>query len=143
MPVSFTRLNQLILAAFGTAAGANLSAAVAALLTTLVLLLASLKGFLTESFEHEGKTQAARAEGHAHEHGAGEPTAVHRAAEGMVQGVLTLLPDLSDLDRTDRVALGEWAVNRRRNGTAALVLLAALACAAALGGLGVHARRTP
>ena len=126
-------------AAFGAAAGANLSAALAALLTTLVLLLASLKGFLIESFAHEGKTQAAMAQ---HEHAASEPTAVRRAAEGMVQAVLTLLPDLSDLDRTDRVALGEWT-GARRLGSAALVLLAALACAAALGGLGVHARRTP
>jgi len=129
-------------AAFGAAAGANLSAAVAALLTTLVLLLASLKGFLVESFAHEGKAQAAVAQGHAQEDAPGEPTAVRRAAKRMVQAALTLLPDLSDLDRTDRVALGEWT-GIRRIGIAALVLLGALACAAALGGLGVHARRTP
>ncbi|MHC4819947.1 MAG: hypothetical protein ACYTF8_18050 [Planctomycetota bacterium] len=129
-------------AAFGAAAGANLSAALAALLTTLVLLLASLKGFLIESFAHEGKTQAAVAHGDAREHAASEPTALRRAAKRMVQAALTPLPNLSDLDRTDRVALGEWT-GTRRIGTASLVLLAALACAAALGGLGVHARRTP
>jgi hypothetical protein len=60
----------------------------------------------------------------------------------MVQAVLAVLPDLSDLDRTDRVALGEWT-GTRRTGPAALVLLAALVVAAVLGGLGVRARRTP
>ena len=129
-------------AAVGAAAGANLSAAIAALLTTLVLLLASLKGFLLESFAHEGKTQAARELDHAHENAPQEATAVRQVAKRMVQAVLAPLPDLSDLDRTDRVALGEWTATRR-TGTAALVLLAALIVAAALGGLGVHARRTP
>jgi hypothetical protein len=129
-------------AAFGAAAGANLSAAVAALLTTLVLLLASLKGFLLESFAHEGATQDAVGHDHAHEEGPETPSAVREAAQGLVQTVLALLPDLSDLDRTDRVALGEWTASRR-SGAAALVLLGALLVAAALGGLGVHARRTP
>ncbi|MHC4133544.1 MAG: hypothetical protein ACYTDU_02800 [Planctomycetota bacterium] len=134
------------LAAFGAAAGANLSTAVAALLTTLVLLLASLKGFLLESFAHEGKARAAVAHDpthdRAHVHAPGEPTAVRQVAKRMVQALLTPLPDLSDLDRTDRVALGEWTATRR-TGPAALVLLAALIVAAALGGLGVRARRTP
>jgi len=125
-------------AAFGAAAGANLSAAVAALLTALVLLLASLKGFLLESFAHEGTMQAAVA----HERAPSEPTAVRRVAKRMVQAMLAPLPDLSDFDRTDRVALGEWTATRR-SGAAAVVLLAALGLAAALGGLGVRARRTP
>jgi hypothetical protein len=129
-------------AAFGTAAGANLSAAVAALLTVLVLLLASLKGFLLESFANEGKTQAARAHDEAHDLAPHEPGAVHRAAERLVQATLTPLPDLGDLDRTDRVALGEWTATRG-SGRAALVLLAALVVAAAAGGLGVQGRRTP
>ncbi|MHC4547816.1 MAG: hypothetical protein ACYTEZ_03480 [Planctomycetota bacterium] len=131
-------------AAFGAAAGAHLSSAVAALLTTLVLLLASLKGFLLETFEHEGKTRAAVE----HEHVAREPrpsaeqTGVRRVARAFVEATLLVLPDLSDLDRTDRAALGEWT-GVRRAGSAALILLAALLFAAVVGGVGVQARRTP
>lgn len=129
-------------AAFGAAAGANLSAAVAALLTTLVLLLASLKGFLLESFAHEGTTRAAMAQGHDHGHAPETPAPAREAAKGLVRAMLALLPDLGDLDRTDRVALGEWTATRR-SGASALILLGALLFAAVLGGLGVHARRTP
>ncbi len=129
-------------AAFGAAAGANLSAAVAALLTTLVLLLASLKGFLLESFAHEGTTRAAMAQDHDHGHAPETPAPVREVSKGLVQAVLALLPDLSDLDRTGRVALGEWT-GIDRSKPAALVLLASLLVAAVLGGLGVHARRTP
>ena len=141
-------LGAAALAAFGAAAGANLSAAVAALLTALVLLLASMKGFLLESFEEQRETAReafTRDRGHDHPdgHDQGPPPSRARAvARTLVTATLTVLPDLSRLDRTDRVALGEWTAAKRSD-TAGLVLAAALAFAALLGGLGVHARRTP
>lgn len=137
------------LAALGAAAGANLSAPVAALLAVTFLLVASLKGFLLETWEHEGKVaKAVAGEEQGHEDHAGhrhEP--VRRtppAAEAAMRGILTIVPDLPALDASDRVARGEWAgVGRSRVEKAATLAVFALLCAAALGGIGVLVRRTP
>ncbi len=137
------------LAALGAAAGASLSGPVAALLATTFLLVASLKGFLLETWEHEGKVAAAVAgdehdhadhAGHRHEPIRRTPPTV----EAAMRGVLGIVPDLPALDATDRVARGEWAgVGRPRARRAAAFAAVALLLAAALGGLGVLVRRTP
>jgi len=139
------------LAALGVAAGASLSAPVAALLAATLLLVASLKGFLLEAWEHEGTVAAAVAEGdhpeheghdHGHDHGpiAEAPSPVRSA----MRGLLGVLPDLPALDPSDRVARGEWAGSGKARllGAARLAALGLL-CAAALGGLAVRLRRTP
>jgi len=142
-------LAALALAALGAAAGANLSGPVAALLAATFLLVASLKGFLLETWEHEGKVAAAVAgaeqghEDHAgHQHGPVRRTP--RAVEAAMRGILEVMPDLPALDATDRVARGEWAgVGRTRAKHAAAFAAVALTLAAAFGGLGVLVRRTP
>jgi len=138
------------LAALGTAAGANLSAPVAALLAATILLASSLKGFLLETWEHEGKVAAAVAgeRGDADHHAGHHHAPTARAPEPIkaaMRGLLGLLPDLPALDASDRVARGEWA----GGGVGALLSRAArlaavgLLCAGVLGGLGVLLRRTP
>ena len=137
-------LGAAALAAFGAAAGANLTAPVAALLVAVVLTMASLKGFLLDTLEHGGSTKNAMAAG-GHSHGASEHVDVSAAqaiARGFVGGLLLVLPDLSDLDRTGRVALGEWT-GTAGAGVGVLLLLGALALAGALGGIGVYSRRLP
>jgi len=132
------------LAALGAAAGANLTAPVAALLTALILCMASLKGFLLDTLQHEGVTRAAVAHG-AHSHGVTEDvdaSALQATARGLVRVVLHVLPDLSDLDRTDRVALGEWT-GLRRSAHGLAMLAIALATACVVGGAGIHSRRLP
>lgn len=144
------------LAAIGVAAGANLSAPVASLLVVTFLLVASLKGFLLETWQHEGKVAAAVAgeehdhDGHDHahhDHGTADDPRPVRAA---MRALLAAVPDLPALDASDRVARGEWAgagapgrESLGRLGRAALVALVALLGAAAIGGLGVFLRRTP
>jgi hypothetical protein len=137
------------LAALGAAAGANLSAPVAALLAVTLLLVASLKGFLLETWEHEGKVAAAVAgEEHDHEDHAGhEHAPVGRtppAVQAAMRGLLGVVPDLPALDASDRVARGEWAgAGQARIRDAATLAACALLLAAALGGLGVLLRRMP
>jgi hypothetical protein len=145
-------LGAAALAAVGAAAGAHVSASVAALLTALLLLLASLKGFLHEVFAHEESlaraqersAEVAPGEGHGHPHHHGPDTDLpgREAAKEAVGAILAALPDLAELDRTDRVALGEWT-GLAGGGAGAVTCGAALALAALLGGLGVHLRRTP
>jgi hypothetical protein len=142
------------LAALGVAAGASLSAPVAALLAATLLLAASLKGFLLEAWEHEGKVAAAVAEeehhehdGHDHGHDHGPIAEAPSPVLSAIRGLLGILPDLPALDASDRVARGEWAGAGLR-GKARLLDAARLAalgllCAGALGGLGVRLRRTP
>jgi len=135
------------LAAVGVAAGANLSAPVAALLAGTLLLAASLKGFLLDTWEHEGTVAAAVAgeehEGHDHAPVGRAPEAVR----SLMRAILEVLPDLPALDASDRVARGEWAgagLGRSARLAGALRLAAVgLACAGALGGIGVFLRRTP
>lgn len=140
------------LAALGFAAGAGLSAPVAALLTATLLVAASLKGFLLEAWEHEGKVAAAVAEeeheheGHDHGHDHGPVAVTPSPVRSAMRGLLWVLPDLPAFDASDRVAGGEWAGGLR--GKARLLGAARLAamgllCAAALGGLGIRLRRTP
>jgi hypothetical protein len=101
-----------------------------------------MKGFLGEALAHEGKLRAT------HDHGATAPAEpagdgpLRLAAKGVLRGALAVLPDLDALDRTDRVATGEWTGLR---GAARGTLILALACAVAggLGAIGVHLRRTP
>jgi len=147
-------LGAAALAAFGCAAGAHLAGAVAALLTAVVLLLASMKGFLLETIEHEGGARAAREAGqdphehHHHHHDRHAPrvdlegTVASEVAKAFTRALLAALPDLGALDRTDRVALGEWT-GPGATSRALLCLTAALALAAGVGGLGVYLRRTP
>jgi hypothetical protein len=133
-------LGAAALAAFGAAAGANLSAPVAALLTAVVLLLASLRGFLLEAVEHEGETHQVIEHGdHAH---VVEDDAFRAAARALVVGILHAMPDLGALDHTGRAALGDW-VGARSGRRALLILLGALLLAGALGGIGIHQRRQP
>ncbi|MHC4341944.1 MAG: hypothetical protein ACYSX0_17225 [Planctomycetota bacterium] len=135
-------LGAAALAAVAATGGALLSAPVAALLTALVLLLASMKGFLLDTFEHEGEVQRVRSDGdHAHEFDEG-PGVAREAARGVIEGVLLVLPNASELDRTDRVALGDWT-GLKGSGRALLILCGALAVALVLGGVGVHRRRLP
>lgn len=136
-------LGAAALAALGAAASANLTAPIAALLVALVLVLGSLKGFIVETFRHEGAAQRAM-DDHGHQHtehvqvGAG----ARAVARTVVEGLLYALPDLNGLDRTDRVAIGEWT-GLKRAGNGVLLLAIALAIAVTAGGLGVHARRMP
>ncbi|HEX5137038.1 MAG TPA: hypothetical protein VFY93_08710 [Planctomycetota bacterium] len=137
------------IAALGIAAGAGLSAPVAALLVATLLLAASLRGFLLEAWEHEGKVAAAVTEeeredpeGHGHRHRtiAEVPSGVRTA----MRAVLGILPDLPAFDASDRVARGEWAGSRLKRFLGAAQLLGmGLLLAAALGGLGVRKRRAP
>ncbi len=139
------------LAALGAAAGANLSAPVATLFAVTFLLVASLKGFLLDTWEHEGKVAAAVASGE-HEHARGDH-AGHRhepvdrapaAAEAALRALLRIVPDLPALDASDRVARGEWAgLGPSRAGRSATFAALALVCAAVLGGVGVFLRRAP
>jgi hypothetical protein len=114
------------------------------LLTAVVLLLAAMKGFLLDSLEFGGRqeTVAVHGEG-AHVHGLEEQSIAHEVARGVVRAVLSVLPDLSELDRTDRVAMGDWTDPRQRSGRALLYLCGALLLAGVLGGIGVHQRRLP
>jgi hypothetical protein len=138
------------LAAFGAAAAANLGGGVAALLTALVLVLAAMKGFLLDTIEHEGALEQAKQDhgtvvldehGHEHGHAAGDSPA-RVAARAMVKALLGVVPDLGSLDRTDRVALGEWTA-LKKSGHALLFLALSLFVAAVVGGIGVHERRLP
>ena len=129
-------LGAAALAAVAVAAGANLTAPVAALLAVVLLFVASLKGFLHDTLTHEGAVRASREK-------SVEPNPLRDAARGVVKSVLAVLPDLSELDRTDRVAAGRWTGVRKSGRPAALILLVSLALAGLLGGLGVHARRMP
>jgi hypothetical protein len=142
------------IAALGVAAGAGLSAPVAALLAATILLAASLKGFLLETWEHEGKVAAAVAgeesaghEGHAHGHDHGPVAQAPSALRSAMRGLFAMLPDLPAYDASDRVARGEWAWagprGRARLLGAARLAALGLLCAAALGGLGLRLRRTP
>jgi len=143
-------LGAAALAALGVAAGAHLGTLVAALVLTLLLLLASMRGFLLDMIEYEGTLRHAREatesghEHHGHAHGpALDPDSPGRAfAKGAVQGLLDLVPSIGALDRTGEVATGEWVGDARIPRGAAL-LLVALAFAAVAGGVGVHLRRTP
>jgi hypothetical protein len=154
------------LAALGSAAGASLSAPVAALLAATLLLAASLKGFLLEAWEHEGKVAAAVAEEeHAHEghdhhdhdgHHHGPVAQAPPPVRAALRGLFGILPDLPALDASDRVARGDWTgagirwhpdaaylpVGGRLLDAARLAALGLL-CAAALGGIGMRFRRTP
>jgi hypothetical protein len=147
-------LAALGLAALAAAAGANLSAPVAALLAATLLLVSSLKGFLLETWEHEGKVAAAVAgeehdhhdhEGHGHDHPAARPAPA--LVQGAMRGLLRIVPDLPALDATDRVARGEWAGTGLGGGArlprSALFSAFGLLGAATLGGLGVFLRRMP
>lgn len=129
------------LAALGAAAGANLTAPVAALLAVTFLLFASLKGFLLETLAHEGEIAAAvAAVEHDEDHRPVRPAPA--AVRSAMRGLLAVLPDLPAFDRSDRAARGEWA-GLGRAGRAAAFAGFGLLCAAALGGLGVLLRRTP
>jgi hypothetical protein len=151
------------LAALGAAAGANLSAPVASLLALTFLLVASLKGFLLETWEYEGRVAAAVAgeehdhEDHGHDHAGHDhaPPLRPHAVQSAMRTLLFAVPDLPALDASDRVASGEWAGAGEprpgdaglakalgRLGRAATVAAVALALAAVLGGLGVLLRRT-
>jgi len=136
-------LGAAALAAVGAAAGANLTATVAGLLTTVLLMLAGMKGFLVETLEFEGAAQAAHEEpGHeGHPHGPAAPGPAGEAARAVVQAVLVVVPDLAALDATGTVALGEW-LDGTRAGRGALLLAEALLLATAAGGLGVRLRRS-
>lgn len=124
-------LGAAALAALATAAGANLSAPVAALLAAVLLFLASLKGFLFETFDYEGIRAEAQA--------AGEARVVARA---VVKTMLWPVPEIGELDHSGAVAIGDWT--GFAGAAWALALLAiSLALAFALGGLGVHLRRIP
>lgn len=132
-------LGAAAVAALGAAVGANLSAGVAALLVTLLLMLAAMKGFLGDALENEGSMQRT------HHHGAAEPAGegpLRMAAKGVLRGALAVLPDLDALDRTDRVATGEWT-GVHGAGRASLILAIACVVAGGLGAVGVHQRRTP
>jgi hypothetical protein len=131
------------LAALGAAAGAHLSAPVAALLLATLLLIASLKGFLLEMWEHEGAMAHAIAgeaehdhEGHDHGPAPRAPAAAKRA----MRALLAVVPDLPALDASDRVGRGEWTGPARAARAAAFAALALLV-AAGVGGLGVRTRR--
>jgi len=137
------------LAALGAAVGAHLGAPIAALALTVLLLLGSLKGFLLDVIEFEGtlkRTQSETVVQHGdHTHGGGtefRDNPWRAEAKRLIAGVLRGVPAIGDLDRTGAVATGEWVAGRRID-TAAGLLLAALAIGAAIGGLGIHARRTP
>ena len=130
------------LAAFGAAAGANLTAPVAALLAVTFLLFASLKGFLVETLAHEGEIAAAVAAAERDDKADHLPVRPAPAAvRSAMRGLLAILPDLPAFDRSDRAARGEWA-GLGRAGRAAAFAGFGLLCAAALGGLGVLLRRT-
>jgi len=144
-------LGAAAVAAFGVSAGACLSAPVAALLAALVLCLAGMKGFLLDTYTYGGSTAAARAEeqdahdhsGHDHGPAPGEAESTLRStARSTMKVVLWAVPDLAELDRTDRVALGEWTGLKQGN-RALAILAVALAWAALVGGLGVWTRRLP
>ena len=136
-------LGAAALAALGAAASANLTAPVAALLAALVLVLGSLKGFMLETFQHEGVAQRAMDDhGHQHEKLPEVGAGARAVARTVVGGLLYALPDLNELDRTDRVAIGVWT-HVKGSDRGALLLAIALAVAAAVGGLGVHNRRLP
>lgn len=148
-------LGAAALAALGAAAGANLSAPVAALLLTLILGLSSMKGFLLDTFRYGGsavaaqeqRTESGGAPGHGHAHGPATPElapsdSVRDAARAGMRVVLMALPSLGSLDRTGRVAVGEWT-GLGRAGYALALLCAGLAAGAVLGGIGVHRRRLP
>jgi len=134
-------LGAAALAAVGAAAGANLTATVAGLLTTVLLMLAGMKGFLVETLEFEGAAQAANEEHDGHHHGPAAPGPAGEAARAVVRAVLVVVPDLAALDATGTVALGEW-LDGTRAGRGALLLAEALLVATAAGGLGVRLRRT-
>ncbi len=132
-------LGAAALAAFGAAMGALFTGPVAALVTALLLLLASLRGFLLEAAEYGGTAQEQHVHS-AHPERPGPDVEVRDASRAVIAGLLTIVPDLHALDGSGRVALGEW------NGSggvyrASLYLLIALAVAAMFGGWGVHTRR--
>ena len=138
-------LGAAALAALGAAAGAHLGAPVAALVLTLLLLLASLRGFLIESIEYEGTLRRSRTEAHAgHDHG--PPVDFDRPgrafAKGAVRGMLELVPPIGELDRTGEVSIGEW-VGTSRFLRGAIYLALALGFSGIVGGIGIHLRRTP
>jgi len=135
------------LAALGAAASAHLGAPVAALMLTLLLLLASMRGFLLEMIEYEGSLQRAQESTHTH-HGHTHGPRVQldspgRAfAKGAVKGLLDLVPPIGLLDRTGEVAIGRW-VGNARVWPASRYLLASLLFTAVIGGAGIYLRRTP
>ncbi|MHC4955311.1 MAG: hypothetical protein ACYTGZ_15765 [Planctomycetota bacterium] len=136
------------LAALGAAAGAHLGPAVAALAMTLLLLLASLKGFVLDIIDYEGTLQRSQEEVVVHgdhTHGGGNALRDHpfRAqAKRAIKTMLQAVPAVGNLDRTGEVATGRW-VGLGRTIPAALQLVIALAIGAALGGFGIYMRRTP
>ncbi|MHC4937772.1 MAG: hypothetical protein ACYTHK_02230 [Planctomycetota bacterium] len=143
-------LGAAALAALGAAASAHLGAPVAALLLTLLLLLASMRGFLLEMIEYEGslrRAQQSSQAGHAHHghsHGPSmELDSPGRAfAKGAVKGLLDFVPPITVLDRTGEVAIGRW-VGDARVWPGGRYLLVSLLFAALVGGVGVSLRRTP
>jgi hypothetical protein len=138
-------LGAAAVAAFAVAAGACLSAPVAALLAAVLLAISAMSSFLLDTYTYGGSTAAAH-EDHGHHHHGPAPgeadLALRSTARAMMRPILGALPDLASLDRTDRVALGEWT--GLQQGKRALLLLAgALVLAALIGGLGVWTRRLP
>lgn len=122
-------LGAAALAAFAMAAGAHLSGPVAALLTALVLLLASMRGFLLDTLEHGGRMAEAAGQ-------AERP----KTSTALLKATLAAIPDLGALDGSARAAAGEW-VGWREAGRGAALLAGALILAFAAGGLGVRLRR--
>ncbi len=132
-------LGAAALASIGAAMGALFTGPVAALVTALLLLLASLSGFLLEAAQHGGTAREQ------HEHAAHpkrpEPDAgVRDASRAFIATVLEFVPDLHKLDGYGRVALGEWNGLGGAHPAWRHVLIALLS-AALLGGWGVHTRR--
>jgi hypothetical protein len=106
-----------------------------------------MKGFLLDTYTYGGSTVAAHQDdGHGHHHHGPAPgeneLAVRSTARTAMSFVLKAVPDLSSLDRTGRVALGEWT-GLKEGARALAILAAALAWAALVGGLGVWTRRLP
>ena len=128
------------LGALAAMASALLHAPVAALFAALFLTLASLKGFLVETIEFEGALRQARQAGGAAAQAEGGEAS--EFARRYIGALLVLVPDLVEFDQTDRVATGEWT-GASRTDRALATLAGALALAALLGGIGVHARRLP
>ena len=132
-------LGAAALAAFGAAMGALFTGPVAALVTALLLLLASLRGFLLEATQFGGTAQ----EQHVHSAQPGQPepdVEVRDASRAVIATLLLIVPKLHELDGYGRVALGEWNGLRGADPAWWYVLIA-LAVAAVFGGWGVHTRR--
>jgi len=136
-----------VLASLGTAAGAHLGAPIAALALTLLLLLASLKGFVLEIIEHEGalKRSADTTVVHGdHTHGGSgfSDHPMRAQVKRVFAWTLGLLPNVSEFDRAGEAATGRW-IGTRPIYPSSFALLVALLIGAAVGGLGVLWRRTP